>query len=335
MALLVFAGVMNLYCIIGLSIYLWVEKILPGGVLISRLMGVVLALWGLGLLTGYYLNMLTEEQVHHYHTQGYLVLEKAIAEEHIVKLKAAALELVDQFDIDSHRTVFKTNDRDAGRDEYFFDSAENSHCFLEEDALDSEGNLLKPARLAINKFGHAMHDLDPAFKSFCQMPLFGQLLRDIGYQQPLLWQTMYIFKQPHIGGEVRWHQDASYLISDPVSVTGIWIAIEDANRDNGCLWVQPGGHRSKLREIYEVDWEKRKGVLSERNNTPWPTSDDAIAVEVPLGSVVIFHDHMPHYSSQNLSEHSRHAFTLHVSEKSSHWSEKNWLQRPNLGEFNI
>jgi len=52
MALLFVGGVMNLYWIIGLTIYVWIEKILPGGVLISRLMGVFLAIWGLGLLTG-------------------------------------------------------------------------------------------------------------------------------------------------------------------------------------------------------------------------------------------------------------------------------------------
>jgi len=279
--------------------------------------------------------MLTEDQVDHYHSQGYLVLEKAIAATDIAKLKAAALEIVDNFDIDNNRTVFKTSDRDSGRDDYFFNSAEDIHCFLEEDALDKDGNLLKPARLAINKIGHAMHDLNPAFEEFCRLPIFGRLLRDIGYQSPLLWQTMYIFKQPHIGGEVRWHQDGSYLISEPASVIGIWIAVEDASRDNGCLWVQPGGHRSKLREIYQVDWEKRDGVLSKRDDTPWPTSDDAIAVEVPLGSMVIFHDHMPHYSSQNLSEHSRHAFTLHAAEKSSSWPSENWLQRPTLGDFEL
>ncbi len=279
--------------------------------------------------------MLTGDQKNHYQEQGYLVLENAIATKDIEQLKAAALEIVDNFDIDSNRTVFKTNDRDSGRDDYFFNSAENIHCFLEEDALDDDGNLVKPARLAINKIGHAMHDLNPSFKAFCRLPIFGQVLRDIGYQIPLLWQTMYIFKQPHIGGEVRWHHDGSYLNSEPASVTGIWIAIEDANRDNGCLWVQPGGHRSPLREIYQVDWAQRKGVLSELDKTPWPTTDEAIAVEVSAGSLVIFHDHMPHFSSQNLSAHSRHAFTLHVAEKSSHWSDRNWLQRPALGDFEL
>lgn len=279
--------------------------------------------------------MLTGDQKDHYQKQGYLVLENAITAKDIEQLKAAALEIVDNFDINSNRSVFKTSDRDSGRDDYFFNSAENIHCFLEEDALDKGGNLLKPARLAINKIGHAMHDLNPSFKAFCSLPLFGRVLRDIGYQDPLLWQTMYIFKQPHIGGEVRWHHDGSYLISEPASVTGIWIAIEDANRDNGCLWVQPGGHRSPLREIYQVDWSQRKGVLSKLDNTPWPTTDEAVAVEVPSGSVVIFHDHMPHFSSQNLSERSRHAFTLHVAEKSSRWSDKNWLQRPALGYFEL
>ena len=279
--------------------------------------------------------MLSDIQINQYHENGYLILEDAIEKAEIEKLKTAALQIVDDFDINSNRAVFSTSDRDSGRDDYFFDSAENVSCFLEEGALDHEGVLLKPARLAINKIGHAMHDLNPAFRAFCQQPLFGQVLRDIGYKAPTLWQTMYIFKQPHIGGEVRWHQDGSYLISDPSTVTGIWIAIEDANRDNGCLWVQPGGHRSPLREIYQVDWTKREGVLTDLDRSPWPGTDEAVAVEVPLGSVVIFHDHMPHYSSQNRSEFSRHAFTLHVAEKTARWSGGNWLQRRALGDFEL
>ena len=279
--------------------------------------------------------MLSDIQISQYHEDGYLVLEDAIEKAQIEKLKTAALQIVDDFDINSNRAVFSTSDRDSGRDDYFFDSAENVHCFLEEGALDHDGVLLKPVRLAINKIGHAMHDLNPAFRAFCQQPLFGQVLRDIGYMAPTLWQTMYIFKQPHIGGEVRWHQDGSYLISEPSTVTGIWIAIEDANRDNGCLWVQPGGHRSPLREIYQVDWTKREGVLTDLDRSPWPDTDEAVAVEVPLGSMVIFHDHMPHYSSQNWSDFSRHAFTLHVAEKTARWSGSNWLQRRTLGDFEL
>ena len=191
--------------------------------------------------------------VNQFHEQGFLTLPDAISERQIQRLRRAAERIVDEFDIDAHRTVFSTGDRDRGRDEYFMDSAEAVHCFLEEDALDETGHLRKPKHLAINKIGHALHDKVPEFGEFCRLPLFTETVRELGYAQPVLWQTMYIFKQPHIGGEVRWHQDASYLVSRPSSVTGIWIALEDATRDNGCLWVQPGGHRSPLRELYEVD----------------------------------------------------------------------------------
>jgi phytanoyl-CoA hydroxylase len=277
--------------------------------------------------------MLSETQRQQFRQDGFLVLENAIAKAEIEKLRLAALRIVADFDINKHRTVFTTSDRDSGRDGYFFDSAEAVHCFLEQDALDKNGALTKPPNLAINKIGHAMHDLDPVFNRFCRLPIFAEVVRDIGYVHPLLWQTMYIFKQPHIGGEVRWHQDGSYLISEPATVTGIWVAIEDATLKNGCLWVQPGGHLSPLRETYLVDWQKRQGKLSKLDSTPWPNGNEATAVEVAAGSIVIFHDHMPHYSSQNLSAHSRHAFTLHVAEKTSKWSESNWLQRPALGDF--
>jgi len=278
--------------------------------------------------------MLNSGQISQFREQGFLVLGNAFSKSEIASIRNAAMGIVADFDIDRHRTVFKTTDRDAGRDDYFFDSAEAVHCFLEDGALDTGGELIRPKELAINKIGHAMHDLVPEFSDFCRLPLIGEVLRDIAYQAPQLWQTMYIFKQPGIGGEVRWHQDASYLISGPPGVTGIWIAIEDATRDNGCLWMQPGQHHSPLREIYEVDRETRKGTLNRLDDTPW-TAGEAEALEVPAGSAVFFNDHMPHYSSQNHSALSRHAFTLHVSESGAGWSDKNWLQRPRLGVFEL
>jgi phytanoyl-CoA hydroxylase len=249
-----------------------------------------------------------------YLEKGYAVVEGAIPESAINSIRSAAARIVSDFDISSHRSVFTTKDRDSGRDAYFMQSAEAVHCFLEADALDGEGNLICSKDRAINKIGHAMHDLVPEFTAFCRQQIFTQCLNAIGYQSPVLWQSMYIFKQARIGGEVRWHQDASYLISEPASLVGFWIALEDAHKENGCLWVQPGGHRSPLREIYEVDHQTLTGTLRELDDTPWPSVTDGIAVEVPAGSLVIFNDHMPHYSSQNVSENSRQAFTMHFAE---------------------
>ena len=205
-----------------------------------------------------------------YERDGFAVLEHFFPQTAIASIREAALRIVDDFDVDQHGSVFSTNDRDRGRDQYFADSAEAIHCFLEEDAVDDQGQLVRPKALAINKIGHALHDLDPAFNAFCRQDVLAEVLRDLGYRSPQLWQTMYIFKQPRIGGEVRWHQDASYLITSPSTGVGFWVALEDANRDNGCLWVQPGGHRSPLRDIYEYDHQAQQGELRKIGDTPWP-----------------------------------------------------------------
>lgn len=277
--------------------------------------------------------MLSRAQVDEFRAEGFVVLPRLVADEKLASIRDAALAIVDRFDPEAERTVFTTRDRDAGRDDVFFASAEGVRCFLEEAALDTDGRLRCPPRLAINKIGHALHDLVPEFREFCRQPCFGALLRELGYAAPVLWQTMFIFKQPRIGGEVRWHQDATYLISEPACVTGLWVALEDAHRDNGCLWVQPGGHRTPLRERYEVDWSSRTGTLHTIDATPWPTDAQAVALEVPAGTVVVFHDHLPHRSAHNHSATSRHAFTMHAAERGAGWSERNWLQRPRLGDF--
>ena len=267
--------------------------------------------------------------------QGYLVVPGAIAAEHLQAVRQAAARIIDEFDAQRYNTIFSTRDNDEGRDLYFMESSEAIHCFLEEDSVDEEGRLNRPKSLAINKIGHALHDLVPEFTHLCRLPVISRILRTLGYSRAQLWQSMYICKQPHIGGEVRWHQDASYLITSPPGVIGMWLALEDANRDNACLWVQPGGHRSPLRERFEVDPFTRKGSLIPLDNTPWPAPGEGLPVEVPAGSLVMFSDHMPHYSSRNHSELSRQAFTMHFAPADATWSEKNWLQRKRLPPFII
>jgi phytanoyl-CoA hydroxylase len=264
---------------------------------------------------------------------GYAVVEGAIPTTALRSIQAAAQRIVAAFDPDLHRTVFTTRNQDHAQDRYFLDSAEGVHCFLEEEAVDGEGRLLRDKELAVNKIGHALHDLVPEFHDFCRQEAIARTLRAIGMDAAELWQTMYIFKQPGIGGEVRWHQDASYLQTSPPSVVGLWVAVENANRDNGCLWLQPGGHHSPLREVYRVDHRSGVGALHTLDPAPWPQSGEAIALEVPAGSLVAFSDHMPHYSSTNRSDRSRHAFTMHFAPPGVQWLDGNWLQRRRLPAF--
>ncbi|MBL8245528.1 MAG: phytanoyl-CoA dioxygenase family protein, partial [Rhodanobacteraceae bacterium] len=63
------------------------------------------------------------------------------------------------------------------------------------------------------------------------------------------------------------------------------------------------------------------------DDTPWPTAEQAVPLEVPAGTLVCFHGLLPHYSAPNRSAISRHAYTLHVTSARTRWSPRNWLQR--------
>ena len=257
--------------------------------------------------------------------QGYLVLPGFKAAADIAQVRARAAEIVDAFDPTQNRTIFTTNEQERQVDAYFMGSADKVRCFFEEEAFDGQGELKQSKALSINKIGHALHDLDPVFDRFSRGDALADVARQVGLVDALIWQSMYIFKQPGIGGEVRWHQDATFFETTPQSVTTFWFALEDADLRNGCLWVQPGGHRGPLRERFVV--QGAGAEIEKLDRTPWPDQHSAIALEVAAGTLVVFHGLLPHYSAPNRSALSRHAYTLHATDASASYSARNWLQR--------
>ncbi|MET3132522.1 phytanoyl-CoA hydroxylase [Oxalobacteraceae bacterium GrIS 1.11] len=269
--------------------------------------------------------MLTSAQQAQYQRDGYLVLPGFKGAAEIAALRARAEEIVEQFEPSARPAIFTTREQETSTDDYFLASDKTVRCFFEEEAFAQDGSLKQAKALSINKIGHAMHDLDPVFRAFSSDPKLAAVARDLGLTDARVWQSMYIFKQPGIGGEVRWHQDATYFDTAPISVTTFWFALEDATQDNGCLWAEPGGHRGPLRERFVRDGAK---VAIERlDATPWPDDRSAVALEVKAGSLVCFHGLLPHYSAPNRSPVSRHAYTLHATDAASAYSARNWIQR--------
>jgi len=251
-----------------------------------------------------------------YARDGFAVLPDFVPLADCEALKARAAQLVAGFEPGTAPTAFSTGDQAHARDRYFRDSGGDIRFFVEAEAPDQ-----------LNKIGHALHDLDPVFDCFSRQPRLAALAACLGLEAPLLLQSMYLFKQPLVGAEVGWHQDATYLRTDPPGVTGFWIALDDADRDNGCLVALPGAHRGPLREWFGY----QAGELVSRtiDSTPWPPVEP-VALEVRCGTLVVLHGLLPHASTANRSPRPRQAYSLHLIDGRADYPADNWLQRPDL-----
>ena len=270
-------------------------------------------------------GQLSDVMVEAYREAGLLVLRDFVSRDACARLRKRAAELVDAFNPSDVSSVFSTTKQTQLDDSYFIESGDKIRFFLEEDAFDDDGTLRQSKEDSLNKMGHAMHDLDPVFDAFSRTPALANVARSIGFRDPLILQSMYIFKPPRIGGEVVCHQDSTYIYTEPESCVGFWFALEDATLENGCMQFIPGGHKLPLKKR---NYRRDDGTLVTEtlDDTPWP-EEGRVPVEATAGTLVVFDGRAPHLSEANRSSRSRHAYTLHVIDRTCHYPTENWLQR--------
>ena len=267
----------------------------------------------------------TAEQISRYERDGFLVLPDFVDHPACDRLRVRAAELVRDFDPKGVVSVFSTHEQTRTSDDYFLESGDKIRFFFEEHAFLPEGSLRQTKEQSINKIGHALHDLDPIFDQFSRTPEIKTLVSELGISELLLLQSMYIFKQPKIGGEVTCHQDATFLYAEPLRLLGLWFALEDATIENGCLWAIPGEHKLGLKSRF-MRAEGGGTRFEVFDSTPWP-EEKLQPLEVKKGTLIVLHPLLPHLSRENRSSRSRHAYTLHIIDASASYPAENWLQR--------
>ena len=261
--------------------------------------------------------MLTAEQRASFDRDGFLVLPDLVDRADCDRLVARAQEIAAA--APAEKAVFTTQEQERVSDERFLSSGPRITCFTEPDGV------------TLAKIGHALHDLDPVFAAFSRQPLLAELVADLGVAQPLLLQSMYLCKAALSGGEVGSHQDATFLYTEPQSCVGVWVALEDATVENGCLWALPGGHRTVplerrfVRNGGDADGTSFVRLRDEPVEVP---EEGWVPLEAAAGTVVLLHGLLPHRSSPNTSPRSRAAYSLHLVDGTAHYPADNWLQRP-------
>ena len=154
---------------------------------------------------------------------------------------------------------------------------------------------------------HQPHYVSPAMEKYTRHPRISGVLSQITGAHLAHWsgnakcmQSMLFIKPPGYQGQ-SWHQDENYIPTRDRSLIGAWIAIDDANVDNGCMWVisQRAGYLYPTRKHGNPDeFDTHDDMATGFDGSP------QIPVEVKAGSVVFFNGYLLHQSLLNRTQAS-------------------------------
>jgi len=144
---------------------------------------------------------------------------------------------------------------------------------------------------------HFPHKISPTIhQTLAQPAIVAALTRVIGPDVKAM-QSMLFTKGEGKPGQA-WHQDEFFIPTRDRSLTAAWIALDDATTENGCLWVLPGSHRAGVIYPDREHEDPRFDCSIEAYDFPY-SDDDAVPVEIPAGSVLLFNGYLLHRSLPN------------------------------------
>ena len=133
--------------------------------------------------------------------------------------------------------------------------------------------------------------------------------------EPEMFQDMALIKPPGGGGEKPWHQDKAYFeVSLDAPVVGVWIALDEATAENGCMHIIPGSHE----EGPVVHFDRRDWQICD---TDVQVDQDVMAPLEP-GGALLFDGLLHHGTPPNTSDSRRRALQFHYTAADAEWLEE-------------
>jgi hypothetical protein len=153
--------------------------------------------------------------------------------------------------------------------------------------------------------------IEPGFHDILWQPAFLRPASQLLAGGVRFWHDQLFSKPARHGGVVAWHQDYSYWTrTEPMQHLTCWIGLDDATRDNGCLWYVPGSHRWQLLPITGLagDMDEIRTVLSEEQKAAFRPAP----IELKKGECAFHHPLMVHGSYENRTDSPRRATVINV-----------------------
>jgi phytanoyl-CoA hydroxylase len=233
---------------------------------------------------------LTADDVAAYRQDGYVLLRRAIGERHVDACVSDIMGLA------SGRLPARST-------EIAFEAGVDPAALRPEHREDH-----------IRKFAWYVEDSEP-LRAAAMAPRLHRALDQILGEGRVLFQDMALIKPPRIGSAKPWHQDAAYFrVSDPHLIAGVWIALDPARHENGCMEVIPGSHLGgPVVHLPHADMnqcEIRPDCLR---------GGDRVSIEMEPGDALIFHALLHHYTAPNRSSLRRRALQFHYHQTGLRW----------------
>ncbi len=174
-----------------------------------------------------------------------------------------------------------------------------------EEEIRKKGGVEGISRADEISFTAFLAESDGAIAAFTKRPEFVAITTQLlGADIDLYWNQA-VFKAPEGAKEFPWHQDDGYTPVDPSPYLTLWLALNDATVENGCISVLPGSHKNGL-----VPHEQTPiGLVCYSSDA----LNQGVPVELRAGSIAVFLSLTFHKSGVNRSNGYRKAYIVQYS----------------------